>query len=162
MSTTALHLRDATRDDLPALAALYLAADLDQAATDPERLAAAWAAAIAHPGTRVRVAEADGQLAGSYMLYVLPLLAHGGTPAAVVDDVAVHPALQGQGIGRRLMADAMALAAQAGCYKLALSSNRRREGAHAFYRALGFEQHGLSFRVTPAAPADVPEGTPPA
>ena len=39
--------------------------------------------------------------------------------------------------------------AQAGCYKLALSSNSRRRKAHAFYRSLGFEAHGVSFTVLP-------------
>ena len=33
------------------------------------------------------------------------------------------------------------------CYKLVLSSNARRERAHAFYESLGFERHGFSFRV---------------
>jgi GNAT superfamily N-acetyltransferase len=34
-----------------------------------------------------------------------------------------------------------------GCYKLMLSSNAKRERAHAFYESLGFERHGFSFRV---------------
>jgi len=33
----------------------------------------------------------------------------------------------------------------AGCYKLALSSNLKRAGAHRFYDSLGFERHGFSF-----------------
>lgn len=45
------------------------------------------------------------------------------------------------------------LAAESGCYKLALSSNLKREKAHAFYDALDFERHGYSFRMAlPAAP----------
>ena len=30
---------------------------------------------------------------------------------------------------------------------MALSSNLKREAAHAFYESLGFEKHGYSFRV---------------
>ena len=37
----------------------------------------------------------------------------------------------------------------AGCYKMALSSNLKREGAHAFYDSLGFERHGYSFVIRP-------------
>ena len=33
------------------------------------------------------------------------------------------------------------------CYKLVLSSNSKRERAHAFYSSLGFERHGFSFRI---------------
>jgi len=46
-----------------------------------------------------------------------------------------------------MMSFAMQLAAQAGCYKLVLSSNGARTGAHDFYRSLGLSEHGLSFHV---------------
>jgi len=46
-----------------------------------------------------------------------------------------------------MMAHAMQQARDAGCYKLALSSNVCRKDAHAFYESLGFAQHGLSFVV---------------
>lgn len=50
------------------------------------------------------------------------------------------------------MRHAMTLAAESGCYKLALSSNLKREKAHAFYDALDFERHGHSFRIAPPPP----------
>jgi ribosomal protein S18 acetylase RimI-like enzyme len=46
-----------------------------------------------------------------------------------------------------MMTFALGYARERGCYKLTLSSNSGRPAAHAFYRALGFEQHGLSFHV---------------
>jgi len=73
--------------------------------------------------------------------------AHSGAPAALVEDVAVHPGAQGRGIGRALMQHAMAIAREAGCYKLALSCNHKREAAHAFYDRLGLRRHGVSFVV---------------
>jgi GNAT superfamily N-acetyltransferase len=48
-----------------------------------------------------------------------------------------------------MMAHALSEARSAGCYKLALSSNRKRTQAHAFYESLGFVQHGLSFVIEP-------------
>jgi GNAT superfamily N-acetyltransferase len=84
---------------------------------------------------------------GTCTVFILPLLAHAGAPEAIVEDVAVHPRAQSQGIGRALMQHAMRLAREAGCYKLALSSNLKRERAHAFYERLGFERHGVSFSV---------------
>jgi hypothetical protein len=38
---------------------------------------------------------------------------------------------------------------EASCYKLALSSNRKRDAARDFYKSLGFAQHHLSFTVEP-------------
>ena len=46
-----------------------------------------------------------------------------------------------------MMTYARELARQAGCYKLVLSSNRKRERAHAFYESLGFQRHGISFLI---------------
>jgi GNAT superfamily N-acetyltransferase len=61
--------------------------------------------------------------------------------------VAVDAGFRGRGIGRQMMQAAMDRAAAAGCYKLALSSNMKREEAHRFYRNLDFQQHGVSFSV---------------
>ena len=46
-----------------------------------------------------------------------------------------------------MMQFALDLCRAKGCYKLMLSSNAKREHAHAFYESLGFERHGFSFRV---------------
>ena len=102
----------------------------------------------AYPEYAVYVAKAnDGSVVGTFALLVMDNLAHMGAPSAVVEDVCVDELLHGQGIGRAMMHFAMEFARMRGCYKLALSSNAAREGAHAFYRSLGFEQHGLSFHV---------------
>jgi ribosomal protein S18 acetylase RimI-like enzyme len=45
------------------------------------------------------------------------------------------------------MAHAQVMAREAGCYKLVLSSNQKRERAHAFYESLGFQRHGFSFVI---------------
>jgi GNAT superfamily N-acetyltransferase len=145
-----LVVREAVRSDIPLLLSLYTASGLDtRGAHDEEVMEAAWdrmRAAI--PGVRVFVASLGGVDVGTYTLFILPLLAHAGAPEAVVEDVAVHPVAQGRGVGRELMTHAMNLAREAGCYKLALSSNVRREGAHAFYERLGFARHGVSFVVS--------------
>jgi GNAT superfamily N-acetyltransferase len=45
------------------------------------------------------------------------------------------------------MAFAIERAREKRCYKLVLSSNAKRERAHAFYEQLGFERHGFGFRI---------------
>jgi GNAT superfamily N-acetyltransferase len=74
-------------------------------------------------------------------------IGHQGTPSAIVEDVVVSTAHQSQTIGSEMMLHAMDLARQAGCYKLALSSNQKRHRAHAFYESLGFQKHGYSFQI---------------
>ena len=145
----ALTIVDAQRDDIPTLIALYTAAGLDARGPHDEAVArGAWDRMHrAVPGVRVFIAQRAGIAVGTFTFFVLPLLAHAGAPEAIVEDVAVHPEAQGQGIGRSMMEHAMQLAREAGCYKLALSSNQRREHAHAFYERLGFARHGVSFAV---------------
>jgi GNAT superfamily N-acetyltransferase len=102
-----------------------------------------------YPSYRVFVAEVDGAFAGTYALILLDNLNKRGARAAIVEDVAVLPMFQGRGVGRAMMEHARAECRSAGCYKMALSSNLKRESAHAFYDSLGFERHGYSFVIRP-------------
>jgi GNAT superfamily N-acetyltransferase len=146
-----LDVRDAKRDDIRTLVDLYTAAGLDtRGPHDEAEMRMNWDRMhTAAPGVRTFIFSVSGLPVGTYTLFVLPLLAHSGAPEALVEDVAVHPEAQGQGIGRRMMEHARALAREAGCYKLALSSNQKRVEAHAFYERIGFERHGFSFVVAP-------------
>ena len=149
--TGTLTIRDATDADLAAVAALYESSGIDAPGQhDTATLGAAWQRLRRDaPTARVLVAEEGGRPVGTLTCFVLPLLIHGGTPAALVEAVAVDRAAQGRGIGRALMDAAMAIAREAGCYKLALSSNARRHEAHAFYDRLGYARHGVSFVAEP-------------
>jgi len=102
-----------------------------------------------YPSYRLFVAVLDGQIVGTFALLIMDNLAHRGARSAVVEDVAVRPELQGRGIGRRMMEFARERCREAGCYKMALSSNLKRGPAHAFYDSLGFERHGYSFVIRP-------------
>lgn len=52
---------------------------------------------------------------------------------------------QGKGIGKLIMKYAVEYCKKYGCYKVALSSNLRREKAHHFYESLGFKNTGIAF-----------------
>jgi GNAT superfamily N-acetyltransferase len=144
------YIRQAIEADLPSVLALYAQPDLDNGQVLSEDEARAVFAQFAHyPDYRLFVALRDDRVVGTYALLVMHNLAHRGAPSAIAEDVVVDSTCQGQGIGRQMMAHALQLAKEAGCYKLALSSNRKRKDAHAFYESLGFQQHGLSFVMEP-------------
>ena len=139
-------IRDATDDDLPAVLRILAESGIDGGESySLDEARQHFAQIRVYPGFRLLVAVDDGEIVGTYVLQIVPKLGKRGTPAGVVEDVAVAPARQGQGIGRTMMAHARAACREAGCYKLALSSNLRREDAHRFYESLGFERHGFSF-----------------
>jgi GNAT superfamily N-acetyltransferase len=100
-----------------------------------------------YPNYKIYLAEKDGKFIGTFALLIMENLAHQGTPSGVVEDVAVLNEYQGQGIGRAMMEFAIEKCLEAGCYKMALSSNLNRIEAHTFYESLDFEKHGYSFRI---------------
>jgi len=140
-----VEIRPARREDLAAILALYADLETDGQVLDLPAAESIFARMQQYPNYAVYVAVAEGQIVGSFELLIMDNLAHVGAPSGIVEDVVVHPAWRGQGIGKQMMAFALQQCRQAGCYKLALSSNRKREAAHRFYEALGFEKHGYSF-----------------
>jgi ribosomal protein S18 acetylase RimI-like enzyme len=143
-----LVIREATEADLPAVLRLYGQPGVD----DGQVLPLAEAIAVFrrfrdYPDYRLFVADREGVTVGCYSLLAMENIAHRGARSAVIEAVAVDPACQGEGIGKAMMRHALDEARSRDCYKAALSSNLKRDAAHAFYDSLGFERHGYSFRV---------------
>lgn len=141
-----VQIRVATEADLPGILDLFAQPDFNDGKVlpieDARRLLAKMAT---YPNYRTFVAERGGSIVGTFALLVMDNLAHLGTPSAIVESVAVTPVQQGSGIGKIMMDHAMQEARAAGCYKIVLSSNMKREKAHAFYDGLDYERHGISF-----------------
>ncbi len=141
-----LQIRDAAESDLPAILRILAESGIDGGESFTlEEARDHFALIRTRPGFRFLVADIDGEVVGTYVLQIMEKLGKRGTPAGVVEDVAVLPERHGQGIGRAMMEHARDTCRVAGCYKLALSSNLKREDAHRFYDSLGFERHGFSF-----------------
>lgn len=147
--TECIAIEEAGSADLDAVLGLYAQPDFDGAAIDRLAAEAIWQRMQRYPDYRLYVARIAGRVVGTFAMLIMDNIGHRGTPSAVVEDVAVAPAMQCQGVGRAMMDFARSTARAKGCYKLVLSSNLRRERAHRFYDSLGFERHGFSFRLAP-------------
>ena len=141
-----LCIRKARRKDLPAVVALLAQFD-GESAVSLSAAARVYAGMAKYPSYTCYLATEHADAVGMFTLLVFPGLAGGGALEARVGDVVVATARRGRGIGGAMMAEAMRLAAEAGCCKLSLSSSIRGEDAHRFYRSLGFRQHGISFWI---------------
>jgi GNAT superfamily N-acetyltransferase len=146
----ALSVWPAVETDLPAL--LGLLALLH----DPPPLRAVapsaepWEAFFRIAADRSRtllVAEREGRPVGTLDLLVVPNLAHGARPWAMIENVLVDPSQRRSGIATSLTGNALERAGKAGCYKVQLLSDRRRREAHALYRGLGLEPSSEGFRL---------------
>jgi len=143
-----IRVRPAVTDDLPAVLGLYAQPDFDHDRVLPlEEARRLFARFASYPDYTLYVAERGGTIVGSFALLVMDNLGHLGAPSGIVEDVVVAPRWQGKGVGKVMMTVARDRCRAKGCYKLVLSSNAKRERAHAFYESLGFARHGYSFRL---------------
>ncbi|MBD2341396.1 GNAT family N-acetyltransferase [Calothrix sp. FACHB-156] len=141
-----IDIRIANREDLPLLNQLY--ADMDNQPTIPkDDLEKIFTEITQFLNYHIYIAYLNEQPVGTFSLLYAPTMMHRGYHKfAVLDSVTVISSMRGQGIGSEMVKVALKLSAEAGCYKMTLSSNLKRDRAHQFYKSLGFEQHGWSFK----------------
>jgi GNAT superfamily N-acetyltransferase len=143
-----VRIREAAEHDLETILAIYRDAGIETCGKPSiENARQTFRRMTSYPSYKVYVAEMDGRVCGTYALLIMDNLANGGAPSGVVEDVAVMRSFQGKGIGKAMMEAAIRSCKDSGCYKMALSSNATRTGAHKFYESLGFVRHGFSYRV---------------
>lgn len=145
-----VQIRVAGHADLPAVLDLYRRSGLDREdGMHPDEAGVVFSRFADYPCYRLYVACIEEAVVGTFALLIMDNLAHGGAPSGIVEDVAVDPQVQGKGVGAAMMRYAREVCREKGCYKLVLSSNKVRKDAHDFYKTIGFEKHGYSFRVQP-------------
>jgi len=142
-----VEIRAATEADLPSILALYVEVEDDGRVLLIEEARSIFVRMKSYPDYTVYVAMLSRSVIGTFELLIMDNLAHMGSPSGVLEDVVVHRDWQGKGVGKQMVQFAMDRCRERGCYKLALSSNLRRETAHRFYEGLGFRRHGYSFVV---------------
>ena len=152
-----VQVRDASEDDLVAIVELYAlfgaldaGSELDTAAgsTDLGTYRAAFAVVEAHPDHRLLVAEEDGRVIGTLHFTELQYVAYRGGKVALVEVVYVHPDARGRGAGEAMMRWAIDEARRRGCFRLQLTTNKRRSRARAFYQRLGFVASHEGMKLT--------------
>jgi ribosomal protein S18 acetylase RimI-like enzyme len=145
-----LLIREAIEGDLPRL--IELTAQLlddpgEDYARSPEAYDRAFEEICRDPRQTLCVAERDGRVVGSLVLVVVPNLGRHGRPYAILENIVVDESERRGGIGEAMVRHAVALAEEAGCYKVALTSRTHRQDAHRFYERLGFHVGSLGFRI---------------
>lgn len=141
-----MQIRPTAKADIPSILSLY--AQLEQGGEITLSLPEAakiFQLIESYPNYHIYIAEQSGEALGTFSLAIMDNLAHLGARSGLIEDVVVDDRHRGQGIGKEMMQYAMEVCRQYDCYKVSLSSNLKRERAHAFYESLGFQKHGFSF-----------------
>lgn len=141
-----INIREAIDSDLLDILGLYKQTDMDNGNTlSVEQAQSIFNKIKNYPNYKIYIAVVDDEIIGTFALAIMDNLAHMGTPSGLIEDVVVNENWQGKGIGKQMMKFAIEHCRSYGCYKVALSSNLKRENAHRFYESLGFKKHGFSF-----------------
>jgi len=127
MST--IHIRAATREDLPAIEQIETICFHDDLRSSPRALRHSFKSPI----QSVWVAVAgQGEIAGAMVLYHHPR-------AIRIFSIAVLPVFRGGGAGRQMMDKALALAKKAGCAAVTLEAEHSNLILIRWYEKFGFE-----------------------
>ena len=149
---TALTYRIAASADLPFLLDLmlidYVGSSVDSwNEATAARYQTALAAIDADPNNELYVALLDDQPVGTFQLTYLPGIMRNGMWRGLVESVHIVPEQRNKGFGKEMMRWAIERCRARGCGLVQLTSNKHRQDAHRFYRALGFQQSHEGFKL---------------
>jgi ribosomal protein S18 acetylase RimI-like enzyme len=104
------------------------------------------------------LALADGRAAGLILFRFRRRLNH-ATFEGWVSELVVHEPFRGRGIGRMLLAAAVAESGLRGGHQVTLEVAHGRDAARGLYTAMGFENRGKYFEIAPVRPRGVTPGS---
>ncbi len=101
---------------------------------------------LKRPDEILLVAVENRRIVGTNHILIFRHLARALKPAAIVENKVVDASARGTGVGDKLMDAALKIARRRGCYRLSLTSNRKRPRAHRFYEKFGMRRthHGFT------------------
>jgi GNAT superfamily N-acetyltransferase len=108
----------------------------------------AWSRMMGREGLTVYVAWSADDAIGTTALLVMPHITYSCRPTAFLESMYVREEHRRQGVARMMVERVLEDAREAGCYKVQLLTHKRHadDGAHAFYRSMGFDAEAEGFR----------------
>lgn len=91
------------------------------------------------PHLYLLVLEDDGGVVqATCYLNIIPNISRQASSYAIIENVITEETRRNQGLGRQIIAHALRVAWDHGCYKVMLQTGSRLESTHNFYKACGF------------------------
>lgn len=143
-----LTFRSAQRDEVAAIVAL-LEDDMLGSGREGSDLAtylAAFDRMAEEGGNQLIVGVSDTQVVATYQLTFISGLSLRAARRAQIESVRVSGSLRGQGVGHRMIEDAVARARAAGCSLIQLTMNKSRTDTARFYGDLGFTPSHIGYK----------------
>jgi GNAT superfamily N-acetyltransferase len=108
-----------------------------------------WARMMRTDNLTVYLAWRGDDAVGTTALLVMPHITYACRPTAFIESMYVRDEHRRLGVGRMMAERLLDDATSAGCHKVQLLTHKRHadDGAHAFYRSLGFHAEAEGFRM---------------
>lgn len=108
-----------------------------------------WATVLATMNLTTYVAEVGEELVGTASFLIMPNLGYECRPSGFVEAVVVASSHRRKGVAGAILSRVLADAKSAGCHKIQLLAHKRHasDGAHDFYRSMGFQSEAEGFRL---------------
>ena len=129
------------KDDLEELAILYN--DLFWEITNFEKMVILFEWIQSNPNYIVLGAKLDGQLVGTLMGIVCPVMMGQCKPFMFIESVIVSKDYRKMGIGRSLMDEIERIAKKKECFLIQFVSSANRKEAHQFYEVFGYNENNV-------------------
>ena len=142
--------REARAPDLAAIVAMLADDDLGRNREDVDALdhySLVLGQIEGDANNRILVGERQGNVVACLQLTFVRGLSREGAMRALIEAVRVTGSERGSGVGELLMRHAIAVAKDAGCRLVQLTSDTQRSRAHEFYRRLGFIDSHEGFKL---------------
>ena len=100
-------------------------------------------------GLTVYLAWRANDAIGTTALLAMPHITYSFRPTAFLESIYVREEHRRHGVGRLMVERLLEDARRAGCYKVQLLTHKchANDGAHAFYRSMGFDAEAEGFRL---------------
>lgn len=145
-------IRAAVKDELLPILRLMSRADeglrpyVEEAS---ERETTTWERMLGTPNLTIYLAEHKGSVVGTASFLLMPNLGYGCRPSGFIEAMVVAADMRRQGVARQIVNRILDDAAGAGAKKIQLLTHKRHatDGAHDFYRSMGFQAEAEGFRL---------------
>ena len=145
-------IRPAVKDDLLPILRLMSRADeglkpyVEKAS---ERETATWEKMLGTPNLTIYVAEHEGYVVGTASFLLMANLGYRCRPSGFIEAMVVAADMRRKGVAKLIVSRILDDAAEAGAGKIQLLTHKRHaaDGAHDFYRSMGFQAEAEGFRL---------------
>lgn len=133
-----MEYRIAKKDDLQRLLVLYKQLNPEEELVDLEKASSIWDATEKTDATRYFIAVDDTRIVSTCNVTLVPNLTRNGKSFAIIENVITDNDYRRQGIGKKVIENAIQYAKENNCYKIVLLSSAKRTKSHKFYESIGF------------------------